>query len=58
MSCAKPMIHVEDDYFGRTVNIAARIASQAGPTKSMKGTVGVVANQWAVVRPLVGAGGS
>ena len=23
--------YVEDDHFGRTVNIAARIASQAGP---------------------------
>jgi class 3 adenylate cyclase len=25
------MIYEEGDYFGRTVNIAARIASQAGP---------------------------
>jgi adenylate cyclase len=28
---AGPMIYEEGDYFGRTVNIAARIASQAGP---------------------------
>ena len=28
---AGPMIYDEGDYFGRTVNIAARIASQAGP---------------------------
>jgi adenylate cyclase len=27
---AGPMIYDEGDYFGRTVNIAARIASQAG----------------------------
>ena len=27
---AGPMIYEEGDYFGRTVNIAARIASQAG----------------------------
>ncbi len=27
---AEPMIYDEGDYFGRTVNIAARIASQAG----------------------------
>jgi adenylate cyclase len=28
---AGPMIYDEGDYFGRTVNVAARIASQAGP---------------------------
>src|SRR5437867_993936 len=28
---AGPMIYEEGDYFGRTVNIAARIAAQAGP---------------------------
>lgn len=28
---AGPMIYDEGDYFGRTVNIAARIAAQAGP---------------------------
>ncbi len=28
---AGPMIYEEGDYFGRTVNIAARIASEAGP---------------------------
>jgi adenylate cyclase len=28
---AGPMIYEEGDYFGRTVNVAARIASQAGP---------------------------
>ena len=28
---AGPMIYDEGDYFGRTVNLAARIASQAGP---------------------------
>jgi adenylate cyclase len=28
---AGPMIYEEGDYFGRTVNIAARIASRAGP---------------------------
>jgi hypothetical protein len=31
MSCAGPMIYDEDHYFGRTINIAAHIASQAGP---------------------------
>jgi adenylate cyclase len=28
---AGPMIYEEGDYFGRTVNIASRIASKAGP---------------------------
>ena len=28
---AGPMIYEEGDYFGRTVNIASRIASRAGP---------------------------
>jgi adenylate cyclase len=32
-----PMIYEEGDYFGRTVNIAARIASQAGPDQVFLG---------------------
>ena len=31
------MIYEEGDYFGRTVNIAARIASQAGPDQVFVG---------------------
>jgi class 3 adenylate cyclase len=31
------MIYDEGDYFGRTVNIAARIASQAGPDQVFVG---------------------
>lgn len=31
------MIYDEGDYFGRTVNIAARIASQAGPAQVSAG---------------------
>jgi class 3 adenylate cyclase len=31
------MIYEEGDYFGRTVNIAARIASQAGPHQVLVG---------------------
>jgi adenylate cyclase len=34
---AGPMIYDEGDYFGRTVNIAARIASQAGPGRVFVG---------------------
>jgi adenylate cyclase len=34
---AGPMIYDEGDYFGRTVNIAARIASQAGPSQVFVG---------------------
>jgi adenylate cyclase len=34
---AGPMIYDEGDYFGRTVNIAARIASQAGPDRVFVG---------------------
>ena len=34
---AGPMIYDEGDYFGRTVNIAARIASQAGPAQVFAG---------------------
>ena len=34
---AGPMIHDEGDYFGRTVNVAARIASQAGPDQVFVG---------------------
>lgn len=34
---AGPMIYEEGDYFGRTVNIAARIASQAGPNQVFVG---------------------
>jgi len=34
---AGPMIYEEGDYFGRTVNIAARIASQAGPDRVFLG---------------------
>jgi class 3 adenylate cyclase len=31
------MIHDEGDYFGRTVNLAARIAGQAGPDQVFVG---------------------
>jgi len=34
---AGPMIYEEGDYFGRTVNIAARIAAQAGPDQVFLG---------------------
>jgi adenylate cyclase len=34
---AGPMIYEEGDYFGRTVNVAARIASQAGPDQVFVG---------------------
>ena len=34
---AGPMIYEEGDYFGRTVNIAARIASRAGPDQVFLG---------------------
>lgn len=34
---AGPMIYEEGDYFGRTVNIAARIASHAGPGQVLVG---------------------
>jgi adenylate cyclase len=34
---AGPMIYEEGDYFGRTVNIGARIASQAGPDQVFLG---------------------
>lgn len=34
---AGPMIYDEGDYFGRTVNLAARIASQAGPDQVFVG---------------------
>ena len=34
---AGPMIYEEGDYFGRTVNIAARIASEAGPDQVFLG---------------------
>jgi adenylate cyclase len=34
---AGPMIYEEGDYFGRTVNIASRIASQAGPDQVFVG---------------------
>ena len=34
---AGPLIYEEGDYFGRTVNIAARIASQAGPDQVFVG---------------------
>ena len=34
---AGPMIYDEGDYFGRTVNIASRIASQAGPDQVFVG---------------------
>jgi adenylate cyclase len=34
---AGPMIYEEGDYFGRTVNIAARIASEAGPNQVFLG---------------------
>lgn len=34
---AGPMIYEEGDYFGRTVNIAARIGSQAGPDQVFLG---------------------
>ena len=34
---AGPMIYDEGDYFGRTVNIAARIASEAGPGQVLVG---------------------
>jgi adenylate cyclase len=34
---AGPMIYEEGDYFGRTVNIAARIAAQAGPDQVFVG---------------------
>jgi adenylate cyclase len=34
---AGPMIHDEGDYFGRTVNLAARIAAQAGPDQVFVG---------------------
>ena len=40
---AGPMIYEEGDYFGRTVNIAARIASRAGPGQVFVGEA-VVAN--------------
>jgi adenylate cyclase len=40
---AGPMIYEEGDYFGRTVNIAARIASRAGPGQVFVGE-DVVAN--------------
>ncbi len=35
---AGPMIYDEGDYFGRTVNIAARIAAQAGPDQVFVGS--------------------
>jgi adenylate cyclase len=34
---AGPMVYDEGDYFGRTVNLAARIASQAGPDQVFVG---------------------
>jgi adenylate cyclase len=34
---AGPMIYDEGDYFGRTVNVAARIASEAGPDQVFVG---------------------
>ena len=34
---AGPVIYDEGDYFGRTVNIAARIASEAGPGQVLVG---------------------
>jgi adenylate cyclase len=34
---AGPMIYDEGDYFGRTVNVAARIASKAGPDQVLVG---------------------
>ena len=34
---AGPVIYDEGDYFGRTVNIAARIASEAGPEEVLVG---------------------
>jgi adenylate cyclase len=34
---AGPMIYDEGDYFGRTVNLAARIAAQAGPDQVLVG---------------------
>jgi adenylate cyclase len=34
---AGPMIYDEGDYFGRTVNLAARIASEAGPEEVLVG---------------------
>jgi len=40
---AGPMIYEEGDYFGRTVNIASRIASRAGPGQVFVGEA-VVAN--------------
>ena len=44
---AGPMIYEEGDYFGRTVNIASRIASKAGPGQVFVGET-VVANTTAV----------
>lgn len=42
---AGPMIYDEGDYFGRTVNVAARIAAQAGPDQVFvgEGFAGLVA---------------
>lgn len=34
---ARPMIYDEGDYFGWTVNVAARIAAQAGPDQVVVG---------------------
>ncbi|MGZ8580510.1 MAG: adenylate/guanylate cyclase domain-containing protein [Actinomycetota bacterium] len=40
---AGPVIYDEGDYFGRTVNIAARIASEAGPEEVLVGEAVVTA---------------
>ncbi len=44
------MIYDEGDYFGRTVNIAARIASEAGPEEVLVGPSVVSAGQMPGVR--------
>ena len=52
---AGPMIYEEGDYFGRTVNIASRIASKAGPGQVFVGET-VVANTTAVGFRLIEVG--
>jgi adenylate cyclase len=47
---AGPVIYDEGDYFGRTVNIAARIASEAGPEEVLVGPSVVSTDQMPGVR--------
>jgi adenylate cyclase len=47
---AGPVIYDEGDYFGRTVNIAARIASEAGPEEVLVGPSVVTADGMRGVR--------